>query len=205
MESLVPTCYRNTRRNPRLVRRTHAELLSLQASSLRAGVFAGVIGMLGTLVWLWPTMARAPLLIWAGAMIAGVVAALRLVHVSPRWTCNTASMSRLEWSFAATGFYGGALWGLLPLLGADIVDSNAQTLIVMLLGVVALGGTGVLAPCRLAFFAFIVPAVAPLIARSAARDAPRRAGCRAVRRHAGRLARAVPPHPLHYGHPAPRQ
>ena len=163
MESLVPTCYRNTRRNPRLVRRTHAELLSLQASNLRAGVFAGVIGMLGTLVWLWPTMARAPLLIWAGAMIAGVVAALRLVHVSPRWTCNTASMSRLEWSFAATGFYGGALWGLLPLLGADIGDSNAQTLIVMLLGVVALGGTGVLAPCRLAFFAFIVPAVAPLI------------------------------------------
>lgn len=163
MESLIPESCSYTMRNARLMRRTRAELLSLQASNLRAGMFAGVVGMLGTLVWLWPSMARAPLLIWAGAMFAGVVAAIRLVQVSPRWTCNAASMTRLEWSFAATSFYGGALWGLLPLLGAYTGDGNVQTLIVMLLGVVALGGTGVLAPCRLAFFAFMVPTVAPLI------------------------------------------
>lgn len=163
MESLLPESCRDVRRNPRLMRRTQAALLSLQASNLRAGIFAGMIGILGTLVWLWPSMARTPLLVWAGAMLAGVVTAIRLVQVSPRWTCDAASMARLEWSFAATSFYGGALWGLLPLLGAYTGDGNAQALIVMLLGVVALGGTGVLAPCRLAFFAFIVPAVAPLI------------------------------------------
>ncbi|MCB1959624.1 MAG: diguanylate cyclase [Rhodocyclaceae bacterium] len=149
------------RARPRsIAQRTQSEALVLLALNLRTGIGAGVVGTLGALVWLWPSMSSPVLLLWAGAIFAGLLASAYLVRTSAQWA---HAPDRLEWCLAANMFYIGALWGVLPLLGGYDAGGSAQTLIIMLLGIVALGGAGILAPRRLAFFAFIVPEIAPIL------------------------------------------
>ena len=150
-------------RDRHIAQRAHAEALTLLALNLRAGIAAGVIGTLGATVWLWPLMDSTVLTIWAGAMLAGLLASVKLARAGAQWAREPHLLNRLEWCFAANAFYIGALWGVLPLLGGYSTGGSAQTLVVMLLGIVALCGTGILAPRRAAFFAFIVPALAPIL------------------------------------------
>jgi len=147
----------------RIAQRTHAEGLILLALNLRTGIVAGLASALAAIVWLWPYMLTSVLVGWAIAMLAGMLVSILLVRVSTRWTHDAVSMARLESCFAANAFYTGALWGVLPLLGDFSGNSTAQVIITMLLGISALGGTGILAPSRTAFLAFIIPALGPLI------------------------------------------
>ena len=151
-----------------LARRAHAESLRLLAVNVRAGIVALLAGTFGALVWLWPATDPLVLLAWGAAMVIGIFTSVRLVRASANWPQLGESLRRLEWCFAANAFFIGALWGALPLLGAYTPNSGAQTLIIMLLGIVALGGAGICAPSRLVFFAFIIPEIGPLIATLAA-------------------------------------
>jgi diguanylate cyclase (GGDEF)-like protein/PAS domain S-box-containing protein len=148
----------------RIALRTHAEGLLLLAVNLRTGIVAGLAGALAAIVWLWPYMALPVLAGWAGALLAGMVASIYLARISTRLVNDAHSLGRLEACFAANAFYTGTLWGVLPLLGSFSDSSGAQIIIIMLLGLTALGGAGILAPSRASFLAFIVPALAPLIA-----------------------------------------
>jgi diguanylate cyclase (GGDEF)-like protein/PAS domain S-box-containing protein len=160
-----PTPQRNSGslNSRRIAQRTHAEGLMLLALNLRTGIVAGLAGALAAVVWLWPYMLTSVLVGWAAAILAGMLVSIYLVKLSGRWTHDAMSMARLESCFAANAFYTGALWGVLPLLGDFSGDSTAQVIIAMLLGISALGGTGILAPSRSAFLAFIIPALGPLI------------------------------------------
>ena len=151
-----------------LARRAHAEALRSQAVNMRAGILALLVGAMGALAWLWPVMAPTVLLAWGVAMGVGVLTSQHLIRACADWPQSAVALQRLEWCFAANAFFIGALWGALPLLGAYTPGNGAQTLVIMLLGIVALGGTGIFAPSRRAFFAFIIPEVGPLIATLAA-------------------------------------
>ena len=155
-----------------LAQRAHAESLRLLAVNVRAGIIALLAGTFGALVWLWPVMDPMVLLAWGAGMIVGVFTATRLVRASAEWPQTPDTLQRLEWCFAANACFIGALWGALPLLGAYTPNGGAQTLIIMLLGIVALGGAGIFAPSRLVFFAFIIPEIGPLIATLAADPPP---------------------------------
>ncbi|QID18879.1 diguanylate cyclase [Nitrogeniibacter mangrovi] len=148
----------------RIAQRTQVESLILLAMNLRTGIVAGIVGALGALVWLWPHLPASLLLGWAGATLAGMLASIYLVRASRHWAHDEASMARLEGCFAANTFYIGTVWGVLPLLDTHAFGGPAQVIVLMLLGVVALGGTGVLAPSRAVFLAFIVPTLAPILA-----------------------------------------
>ncbi len=168
MDRLTTRRENGTFNNSRIALRTHAESLILLAMNLRTGIVAGLAGALAAMAWLMPYMSGTVLLGWAGAIAAGMLASIYLVRVSARWAHDARAITRLEGCFAANAFYHGALWGVLPLLGGFSSSSTAQVIIIMVLGVCALGGTGVLAPSRPAFFAFIVPALGPVIAVLAA-------------------------------------
>lgn len=136
--------------------------MQMLAANLQTGIASGVLAAAATVVWLWPFLGGQTLLSWALALGAGMLVSVYLIRVLQCWGHDTVRSLRLEACFAANAFYNGAIWGTLPLLGG-FDNSVVQIIMCMLLGVVALGGTGILAPSRFAFFAFLVPLLGPVI------------------------------------------
>jgi len=137
--------------------------MQLLASNLQTGIASGILAAIASIVWLWPFLNGHTLMAWALALIAGMLVTTYLIRVLDRWGHDTIRSARLEACFSANTFYNGAIWGVLPLLGGFQANSAVQAVIAMILGVVALGGTGILAPSRFAYFAFIVPLLGPII------------------------------------------
>lgn len=152
------------RRDRRIAERAHAESLRLLASSLRTGIGGSVPTALVAVVWLWPYMEAPVLLSWAVALGAGMVASAFLVKVIGEWATTATRVSRLEACLSAATFYCGAIWGALPLLGPFTHSASVQLIVSLLVSVTALGSTGILAPSRPAFMAFMLPLMAPGIA-----------------------------------------
>ncbi|WP_227817963.1 diguanylate cyclase domain-containing protein [Nitrogeniibacter aestuarii] len=150
-------------RQSRIQRRAHAESMQMLATNLQTGIASGILAAAATVIWLWPFLGGQTLMSWALALGAGMLVTIYLIRVLACWGHDTVRSIRLEACFAANAFYNGAIWGALPLLGGFSEQSTVQIVMTMILGVVALGGTGILAPSRVAFFAFVVPLLGPVI------------------------------------------
>ena len=138
-----------------------AERMRLLFVLSRTSLFAGLAAVALVAVWLWPVAARGTLLAWI-VLMAGNAAAL--AWMQRRFRLQRPSIeaaARWERWFALKTAVAGLLWGMAFWLLAPPSGELLQIFLVLTLSTVCLGASAVLCPSRLAYYAFMLPAVVP--------------------------------------------
>ena len=138
-----------------------AERVRLLFVLSRTSLFASLAAVALVTVWLWPVAARGTLLVWA-VLMAGNAAALAWMQRRFRLQRpGIEAAARWERWFAVKTAIAGLLWGMVFWLLAPPSGGQQQIFLVLILSTVCLGASAVLCPSRLAYYAFMAPAVAP--------------------------------------------
>jgi signal transduction histidine kinase len=137
-------------------------LLGNSPSVLSANLIASVVVVGGTVGW-----PRSPsILAWLCAMtaLAGARWGLYL-----RWRRGARPIAPLTWTSwsSLASLVSGALWGSAPWLFIANIQSVQALLVAFVLGGLVAGSAGTLSSHLLAFLAFTLPALAPLVVRFA--------------------------------------
>lgn len=144
-------------------------LARLECVRLLATLGRNALPISGTVVvvvgyWLWFMIDRHLVGAWVAAMVGLITVGLIMYRRFREAPQDARTAVVWENRFAAKSLLNGVVWGVLALIALPKGAEAQQLFLVLTLGTVALGATGVLAPSRIAFFAFIVPAMLPLAA-----------------------------------------
>jgi signal transduction histidine kinase len=126
------------------------------SSIVKGGLYAAIV---------WHHLPRARVLGWLGAIIAvatGRLIARAIFFERPRGVADTTRWSRIATSGAAIN---GVLWGAAPLLVYVPGDLPSQLLLALVVALMITGANAFNASHRISFFAYVLPAALPLVAR----------------------------------------
>ena len=151
-----------------------AELLARaradQVATLYARAHLTTLSMgLGALIFcavMWRHVDGSAMLAWTALIALNQVWRTRLAHSWTRTRPGIAAAPRWGRYWAAGSFIAGALWGVAAWVAFPASPAQEALLIVCLFGVV-LGGLNLTAVYRPSFYAFVLPALLPLIVRVA--------------------------------------
>jgi signal transduction histidine kinase/CheY-like chemotaxis protein len=152
---------------PSLLVRAVADEVATLFTSWRSTTLSMLLGALIFCVVLGDQAPAASLAAWIAAILANQAwrAALARAYRQARPAPALAPRWGRRWALGS--FIAGALWGVAAVAFYPAPPAHQALLIVCLFGV-ALGGVNLTAVYRPAFYAFVLPAVVPLIVRVAA-------------------------------------
>ena len=130
----------------------------LLANVLNAGIVAAT---------LWPSGPRRWLLVWVAAMV--VMTAVRISLRRRYWRARPGEEEVGRWAryFVAGSMTAGLLWGAAGFAFFDTADGLSRILLSFAIGGMGAGAAGTLACYLPAFWAYLLPALAPLVVRTA--------------------------------------
>ena len=138
---------------------SRAERVRLLFTLSRSTFAANLAVMALVSVWLRDIGARAALLGWLAVMAANLGIAVILYRRFRAGAPRLREMARWEFYFAAKAAFSGFTWGLLVWLLLPHSGEFHHTVIILTLCTVSLGAAAVLAPSRIAYYGFMLPAI----------------------------------------------
>lgn len=129
----------------------------------------GLVGSLGCIlmggIFLWLLSSPMVALVWLGFSLLIVAYTPRILRlmVSPQLSVPRAK--KVEWVYTAKMAITGACWGALTLLAPSPLSEAHLFALTTLILAICLGITGILAPARAPYYAFLTTALLPLTAR----------------------------------------
>jgi len=135
---------------------------NLLFSNARTALLGGSIVALLAVWVLWGQVPEPWLLVWGGAVIA--INAVRYLHVVGVRRSGSVPRSALT-TYTAGTLASGIVWGMAGLWFFSSVSFQHQVFLAFLLGGMAAGAVAGYGAWRPAFYAFLVPALLPIILR----------------------------------------
>ena len=132
----------------------------------RPVLLANVLNALVVSATLWRDGPRRFLVTWCAAMVAMALVRLELRRRYRRAAPGCKSAGRWGWYFVLGSAVAGMLWGVAAAVLFDAAGALSQILITFVVGGMGAAAAGTLS-CHLpAFFAFLLPALLPLVVRT---------------------------------------
>lgn len=141
---------------------TREECVRLLFRLARTTVAASLIVSLITVWWLWEGAHSRFLGTWLVILLLLALATFALGRAYRRKRWSPQAIERWEQAFALVSAGYGLAWGAIGFIKISSGDAMQQASLVLLLGIVALVGTGALVASRIAFYSFIFTALGPL-------------------------------------------
>lgn len=155
---------RELRQGNMIAHAARVECLRLVAHLARNAIPIAASVVVVVAYWLWQLVDHTAVLAWAGLMLGAMAASLALFSLFRRSAGTPARMSVQTWEriVALKSFLNGVAWGLLAFFVMPHGSEPQKLFLILMLGTVALGATGILSPSRIAFYCFVIPLLAPL-------------------------------------------
>jgi len=139
----------------------HAERVRILFSLSHSSVVASFAATSLVTVWMWPYFAHGAVLFWLSLMLFNLGTLVWLQRRYHRLRPRAESAPRWERWFSIKSAAGGFLWGMAVWLLTPQADAFSRFFLILTLSTICLGATAVLAPSRLAYYAFMVPLLLP--------------------------------------------
>jgi diguanylate cyclase (GGDEF)-like protein/PAS domain S-box-containing protein len=139
-----------------------AERVRLLFMLSRTSIAATLAATLLVAVWMWPVAPRITLIAWIALMFSNVGALFWLQWRYRRSRPRHEAAAGWERLFSLKTAVGGLIWSMSIWLLAPYAGELSRLFFILTLCAVCLGASAVLAPSRLAYYAFMVPAMLPV-------------------------------------------